>query len=59
MNEVIKLIQLSGLTQKELSIKLNTPESRISEYKKGKHSITVDKLKDWCETLNIDIKELF
>lgn len=59
MNEVTKLIKISGLTQRELSIVLKTPESRISEYKKGKHDITVNKLKDWCKMLNIDIKKLF
>lgn len=59
MKEVNKLIQLSRLSQQELAIKLNTKESRISEYKKGKHDIKIGKLKSWCEILGIDIKELF
>lgn len=59
MNEITKLIKLSGLSQKELSVIFNTPGSRISEYKNGKHEITVKKLKEWCKLLNIDIKELF
>ena len=59
MNEVNKLIELSGLSQKELSVKLKTPESRISEYKRGKHDIKIGKLKSWCDVLGVDIRELF
>jgi transcriptional regulator with XRE-family HTH domain len=59
MNEVKKLIALSGLTQKALAEKLGTKPERITEYKNGKHEITVNKLKKWCEILNIDIKYLF
>lgn len=59
MEEIKKLIILSGLNQTQLAEKLNTKIERISEYKNGKHEITVNKLKKWCETLNIDIKYLF
>lgn len=56
--EVEKLIKLFKGSQKEMAAKLGTTESRISEYKKGKHAITVKKLKEWCEILNIDIKKV-
>lgn len=59
MNEVRILIALSGLTQKALAEKLGSKPERITEYKNGKHEITVKKLKKWCEILNIDIKYLF
>lgn len=59
MKEIKKLIELSGLSQKELAEKLETKGARISEYKTGKRGITLEKLKDWCNKLNIDIKELF
>ncbi|QIY82552.1 XRE family transcriptional regulator [Chryseobacterium sp. NEB161] len=59
MNEVEKLILFSKKTAKELAPILKTKEARISEYKRGKVSITVIKLKEWCEILKIDIKELF
>lgn len=59
MKEIKKLIILSKLTQSKLAEKLNTKSERISEYKNGKHEITVNKLKKWCEILEIDIKELF
>ena len=59
MKEINKLIQLSGLPQKELAEKLNTQPARISEYKNGKRGITVEKLKEWCKILNIDIRNLF
>lgn len=59
MNEVEKLILISKKTAKELAPILKTKEARISEYKTGKVSITVIKLKKWCEILKIDIKELF
>lgn len=56
--EVQKLIELFKGTQKEMAAKLGTTEPRISEYKKGKHSIPVKKLKKWCEILGIDIKDV-
>lgn len=59
MEEIKKLIELSGLSQDDLAKKLNTQPARISEYKNGKRGITLEKLKQWCELLEIDIKTLF
>ena len=56
--EVEKLIKLFKGSQKEMAAKLGTTESRISEYKKGKHAIPVKKLKEWCEILGVDIKKV-
>ena len=56
--EVEKLIKLFKGSQREMAAKLGTKESRISEYKKGKHAITVEKLRNWCEILGIDIKKV-
>ena len=57
--EVAKLLQLYGGTQTQMSAVLGVPQSRISEYINGKKNITVKRLKQWCEILNIDIKLLF
>lgn len=56
--EVQKLIELFNGSQKEMAAKLGTTQSRISEYKKGKHAITVEKLRNWCDILKIDIKDV-
>lgn len=58
--EVIKLIAIAGeRSQGALAEKLGTTPSRISEYKNGYKTITVQTLKSWCEILKIDIKKLF
>ena len=57
--EVAKLLQLYGGTQSKMGSALGVPQSRISEYINGKKNITVKRLKEWCEILNIDIKLLF
>ena len=57
--EVAKLLQLYGGTQSKMGAALGVPQSRISEYINGKKNITVKRLKQWCEILNIDIKLLF
>ena len=57
--EVAKLLQLYGGTQTQMGAALSVPQSRISEYITGKKNITVKRLKQWCDILNIDIKLLF
>lgn len=57
--EVVKLIGIAGESQKDLAQKLGTSPTRISEYKNGYKTITVQTLKSWCEILKIDIKKLF
>lgn len=59
MNEVEKLILISKKTAKDLAPILKTTEVRISEYKRGKRTIPLAKLKEWCSILNINIKDLF
>ncbi|WP_017686166.1 helix-turn-helix domain-containing protein [Riemerella anatipestifer] len=59
MNEVEKLILISRKTAKELAVILKTKESTISRYKTNQNKITVERLKEWCRILNIDIKKLF
>ena len=56
--EIQKLIKLFQGSQTEMAAKLGTTPPRISEYKKGKKAISVKKLREWCEILNIDIKEI-
>ena len=57
--QVQKLLQLYGGTQSKMGAALGVPQSRISEYITGKKNITVKRLKQWCDILNIDIKLLF
>ena len=56
--EVAKLLQLYGGTQTQMGATLGVPQQRISEYINGKKNITVKRLKQWCEILKIDIKEI-
>jgi len=55
---VQKIIEASKLSQKQMALKLDVPESRISEYKKGKVEIPFTKVVDWCNTLNVNLKKL-
>ena len=57
--EVRKLLELYGGTQQKMSAALSVSQPRISEYVNGKKHITVERLKDWCKILKIDIKLLF
>ena len=57
--QVQKLLQLYGGTQGQMGAVLGVPQSRISEYITGKKNISVKRLKQWCDILNIDIKLLF
>ncbi|WP_333780916.1 helix-turn-helix transcriptional regulator [Chryseobacterium camelliae] len=59
MNEIEKLILISKKSAKELSPILKTTEARISEYKTGKRGISVRKLREWCNVLNINIRDCF
>jgi|GEM_PF-2412664 len=59
MNEVEKLILISKKSGTELASILKTSENTISRYKTGKVKITVERLKEWCDILGIDIKKLF
>lgn len=57
--EVQKLLNIYGGSQKEMAATLGVTQPRISEYINGKKNITVKRLKQWCDILKIDIKELF
>lgn len=59
MNEIEKLILLSKRTAKDIAPILGTTPARISEYKTGKRAITVRKLREWAQALNIPMKDLF
>lgn len=58
--ELIKALRIkSGLTQKELSKKLEISQPRLSEWENGKYSPTIKTFLMFCEKLNINPKELF
>lgn len=53
--DVIRLrMEEMGINQKQLAELLGTPTSRISEYLKGKRSITLDVARQLHQKLNID-----
>lgn len=58
MNEINTLLRLTKLTQAQLAEKVGVAPARISEYMKGKRNITLNRLKQWCSILDIDIKRL-
>lgn len=57
--EVRKLLEIFGGSQIKMAQSLGVTQPRISEYINGKKNITVKRLKEWCNILNIDIKQLF
>lgn len=59
VDEIERLIQFSEKTLVELAYFLETKPERISEYRNGRHEITVNKLKIWCKKLGINIQDLF
>lgn len=59
MNAVEVLILMSGLSQKDFSIKVSIPASNLSEIKKGKRDLPLSKFILWCELLNILPEDVF
>lgn len=58
--ELIKSLRIkSGLTQQELSKKLEISQPRLSEWENGKYSPTIKTFLGFCKKLNINPKELF
>jgi transcriptional regulator with XRE-family HTH domain len=47
-----------GITQKEISEKLNISQSMYSQLEKGKEEISLDRLESILEAMNCDIMEL-
>ncbi len=56
--EVQKLLTIYGGSQKQMAAALGVTQPRISEYVNGKKNITVNRLKESCEILEINIKDI-
>lgn len=59
MTEVEILRLKTKLNQTDFAKLVGTTQRQVSRYESRASPMTVDKLKKWCETLKIDIKELF
>ena len=54
--EILKQIRIDlNLSQTELGEKLNLPQNRISRMEKSKHDIGIQKMQDFCESLNVEL----
>ena len=59
INEVEKLRLMTKLNQTDFAKLVGTTQRQFSRYESGKSPITLEKLKLWCDILEIDIKKLF
>jgi len=56
--ELLKQVRLeAGLTQVELSKKLDTPHSRISDYERGERRLDMIQMRQYCEAVGITLRE--
>lgn len=56
--EMRNLFEIFGGTQKEFGKLLGVPQSQISIYVNGKVAITVNKLREYCDKVGVDIHEV-
>ena len=56
--KIIEAIKLSGLTQKELAIKIGVSQQTISHYLRGNKLPSLDTLANLCVALELDPAEI-
>lgn len=56
--EMRRLFEIFGGSQKEFGKLLGVPQSHISTYVNGKVSISVKRLREYCDKVGVDIKEV-
>ena len=56
--EMRRLFEIFGGSQKEFGKLLCVPQSQISIYVNGRVSISVNKLREYCDKVGVDIKEV-
>lgn len=56
--EMRRLFEIFGGSQKEFGKLLMVPQSHISLYVNGKVSISVNRLREYCDKVGVDIKEV-
>ncbi len=47
----------TGLTQKQLAERLDTPHSRISDYERGVRRLDLIQLRHYCEAVGLSLRE--
>ena len=52
---LIEARQSAGLTQAEVSSRLNKPQSFVSKYESGERKLNLIELMDLCKVLSVDI----
>lgn len=56
--EMRRLFEIFGGSQKEFGKLLGIPQSHISIYVNGRNSISVKRLREYCDKVGVDIKEV-
>lgn len=56
--EMCRLFEIFGGSQNEFGKLLGIPQSRVSTYVNGRVSISVNKLREYCDKVGVDIKEV-
>lgn len=56
--EMCRLFEIFGGSQKEFGKLLGIPQSRVSTYVNGKVAITVNKLREYCDKVGVDIRKV-
>ena len=56
--EMRRLFEIFGGSQKEFGKLLGIPQSHISIYVNGKGSISVNRLREYCDKVGVHIKEV-
>ena len=56
--EMRRLFEIFGGSQKEFGKLLGIPQSHISIYVNGRGSISVKRLREYCDRVGVDIKEV-
>lgn len=56
--EMRKLFEIFGGSQKEFGKLLGIPQSHVSNYVNGKVSVSVKRLREYCDKVGVDIHEV-
>ena len=56
--EMRRLFEIFGGSQKEFGKLLGVPQSQISIYVNGRVSISVKRLREYCDKVGVDIEEV-
>lgn len=56
--EMCRLFEIFGGSQKEFGKLLGIPQSHVSNYVNGKVSVSVKRLREYCDKVGVDIRDV-